>query len=783
MLQRARSKDNSRSIRSPSPAFMTRDQVADYLSELRSNPTPRPGGSRPQPIATSNVSRSPAPRQRPDFVPSMKVPSSAVSVKPRPSVRDLPLSQRGAQSTVDHARSDSVRGRPLVKPPQPSSAAPTEQENLPAAPTITYIERGQRWMERQEARSLSEALHDMDLRGDEKRLHEAAQMEASNLVWQHQNSGISGPEPRRDVSASYKDHLKKGSHARSHSSGPYAMDMINGSVRARGPALPVNAFSGPEPFHVVDPQPSSAGENEEEGKRDMRAPQAKVHDLWDSPQKKAYISLTFAAPPAPRPRPGNRRTISGGSRRNTSGNSLFRNPNDQIYEEPEDELPGSPLNISQTDRRMPVRPLRAENARANTLPTTTSHSISKTNIHMNPPSQSRNPDYVTNALPPTPPESLDAENSEPRTHEESAFDNQGLEVRSKDIRNATSARRSDRSTALPTPFAESNDPARPIVSFDSKWKPAAASGLPSPAETPTFQVDDLSFPSVPPGKASTSPPSIHVDSQPVPELTIDSADSKPRSTRPLPTVTTKTGRPQPQHFVSAPAAGADHFLNVNRRATAACAQCSLPIAGRIVSAANTRFHPECFACYHCAEGLECVAFYPEPEAKRKARIGRIRARCRGEHVPEEEGKGQAEDGDETLRFYCHLDFHELYSPRCRSCKTPIEGEVVVACGGEWHVGHFFCAECGDPFDSTTPFVEKDGYAWCVGCHTNRYSTKCKKCRRPVTDTVIRALGAEWHEACFCCVECSGEFVDGRYFLRGPEQDPICQACQERMLKA
>jgi hypothetical protein len=62
-------------------------------------------------------------------------------------------------------------------------------------------------------------------------------------------------------------------------------------------------------------------------------------------------------------------------------------------------------------------------------------------------------------------------------------------------------------------------------------------------------------------------------------------------------------------------------------------------------------------------------------------------------------------------------------------------------------------DCGfwQPFDSTTPFVEKDGYAWCVGCHTNRYSTKCKKCRKPVTDTVVKALGAEWHAQCFCCM--------------------------------
>ena len=53
---------------------------------------------------------------------------------------------------------------------------------------------------------------------------------------------------------------------------------------------------------------------------------------------------------------------------------------------------------------------------------------------------------------------------------------------------------------------------------------------------------------------------------------------------------------------------------------------------------------------------------------------------------EEFARQQAGDGDETLRFYCHLDFHELFSPRCKSCKTPIEGEVIVACGAEWHVG-------------------------------------------------------------------------------------------------
>ena len=116
-------------------------------------------------------------------------------------------------------------------------------------------------------------------------------------------------------------------------------------------------------------------------------------------------------------------------------------------------------------------------------------------------------------------------------------------------------------------------------------------------------------------------------------------------------------------------------------------------------ALKARFHPECFTCHHCATPLECVAFYPEPDEKRKARL---------EAQAEELGLSADEDLGEAiekeLRFFCHLDFHEFFSPRCKSCKTPIEGEVIVAAGGEYHVGHFFCAECGDVRDSPCSLI-------------------------------------------------------------------------------
>lgn len=328
-------------------------------------------------------------------------------------------------------------------------------------------------------------------------------------------------------------------------------------------------------------------------------------------------------------------------------------------------------------------------------------------------------------------------------------------------------------------------PPIPSISVSESPVPSRGRGMPASAPSiPTISVSET--PSVSASRPanirghSVNVPSIGI-SPPIPSISVIemSAPSRRRpanlpsvsapavptinvngqggSTRPLPDPKNHSSKPfgRPGATTTRP-----HWTPTNVRTGALCTQCALPIAGRIVSAAGSRFHPECFACYQCGEHLECVAFYPEPQEKLAERIARIHARQRGEDLaflpthptPDDMARLEHQDGtDESQRFFCHLDFHEMFSPRCKSCKTPIEGEVIVACGAEWHAGHFFCAQCGDPFDSSTPFVEKDGYAWCVNCHTHRYSTKCKKCRKPVTDTVVKALGAEWHVGCFCCV--------------------------------
>lgn len=702
-----------------------------------------------------------------------------------------------------------------------------------------YREREQRLAEKKEARMLREALEIVDL-NEEARLHSAAQAEASELVRTHKTRGASFSDG--DTPYLHKQRIWSTSHGRSQSDLPRTTsakpdDIRQRIVRAASEDSNVNpsemvhdacleAPTGDERIHVSQVRPQILGHTQPESSPESIDHRGKVHALWDSPEKKAYMNLSFSIPPI---RLSGRRRSSGSKARILSG-SLFRNPDDKIYEESDEIRQGAnSLEEVQSVESAPLKsvfrnPVNEVSATSQScLPSITdpgerNEKYSRTEIYRNPPSQSRNPSYLKNDLPRMP--SDHTKDANPLAAEAKAKDT--VEIRSDEIRAATSMRLRDRSPKLPSPTVVSNAKGRPIVSFDKRWNPGGpkfkcqnsmSQYTPKQDEASKLAIEARSKPPLLESTASApaiptinvlEPPSITVEEiRSVPLISVSEVPSisvtadrpsgaasaiKSTASRPLPSpfkkpIPRSSGRPLPHHSSTAPVhASTPHWSPSQRRVTAQCAACALSISGRIVSASGQRFHPECFTCFHCSEQLECVAFYPEPDTFRNERIARIRARTEGTEVPDEPNKTFQDDGDESLRFYCHLDFHEKFSPRCRSCKTPIEGEVVVACGGEWHIGHFFCAQCGDPFDQKTPFVEKDGYAWCVGCHTNRFSGKCRGCKKPVVDLVVRALGGEWHENCFRCKECGGPFEDGRFFTRNDNEVPVCVKCEERRLK-
>lgn len=366
------------------------------------------------------------------------------------------------------------------------------------------------------------------------------------------------------------------------------------------------------------------------------------------------------------------------------------------------------------------------------------------------------------------------------------------------------------STPIPTVQLPNISPAQvnrtplvsvPSINISNPQSPVPTISLPVSARpsVPTINFPD-STPSIPTINFPDSTPSIPTINRPnAPQISVSApaiptisepGSSQPQSTRPLPDPKTASKRPLPRHGATVSIPRGHWSPTAGSRATATCHQCQLPIEGRVVALRGIpeRFHPQCFICFTCGTSLEALEISPEPQHKRNERLDRIKRRAQGEQIPDIEGQTEAEDGDDRLRFYCHLDWHELYAPRCKHCKTPIIGEHAVALGEHWHYGHFFCAECGDPFEQGMTHIEKDGYAWCLNCQTKRterQAPKCKNCRKPVIGQYVQALGSEWHDECFRCATCKGGFEDGQIFpkeVRG-ETIVLCTGCMERELKA
>ena len=777
-------------------------QSAAYLQSLRTNRPARPTGSRPAPFRTNHLIRS-------DSAPIIdhQHGQTADTENDRPQHPGIP------RSTTFNSTLNS-KGRPLATAPDPvpsicgRKVSPTATVQRANTTPVEYLESTTRRLEKEEAHTLREALDVIDKKDEEHRIYEAAQSEAADLVWKHRN-----PQAAEDEKIA-----------------PY----INPDIRKQkdhrlkfGKALPNTTRN------VSDSSTSSNG-TASTSRRSSKIKDRKLSNALNELQLASEgRSADIVSVAKDRRRSSGKRLVSSGSNK-----SLFRNPEDQIYEEPESVVKTTaavepePAPLKARPRNSLPRDMKVTSGKPAITPKRLPW-INRVEIQRNPPSQSRDAAYTANTPTPPPKEETIEEVGTLRSMG-------GLEVRGDDIRAATSMMKKDRSPKLPTPVAVSDQVGRPIVSFDPNWRPPADSPrnshdmtrpvikltesprtsrdmirplprpLPSVSEpinsapvVPTIMLpEDEPTPSVPTFNVpedQSNVPTINISNDTTPAISVSAPAIEVNDVpapRKLPT------RPLPVHASTAPIpttkAARLPWLNGPRSSgpTVSCTACFQPISGRIVTAAGSkaesasskaRFHPACFRCAHCSTSLEAVAFFPEPENAREERIN---------------NSDQPEVEEADFRFYCHLDFHELYSPRCRSCKTPIEGAVISACGHTYHEEHFFCAECGDPFSNQTPFVEHNGYAYCVTCHTRRTSARCRGCKQVILEELtVEALGGKWHEQCFVCYECAGDFGnDGRFFIRDIDVEPtakerrqgitrkqeeraVCQGCEEIRLKA
>ncbi|XP_063158561.1 transforming growth factor beta-1-induced transcript 1 protein [Candoia aspera] len=175
---------------------------------------------------------------------------------------------------------------------------------------------------------------------------------------------------------------------------------------------------------------------------------------------------------------------------------------------------------------------------------------------------------------------------------------------------------------------------------------------------------------------------------------------------------------------------------ISTTAKGLCASCQKPIAGQVVTALGSTWHPEHFVCTYCQKEMGGSNFFEK-------------------------------DGSP----YCERDYFQLFSPRCGFCNEPILDKMVTALDKNWHPEHFCCVKCGRPFGEEG-FHEKDGKQYCRQDFYELFSTRCQGCSQAILENYISALNALWHPECFVCRECYTPFVNGSFFEHAGR--PFCE---------
>ena len=125
-------------------------------------------------------------------------------------------------------------------------------------------------------------------------------------------------------------------------------------------------------------------------------------------------------------------------------------------------------------------------------------------------------------------------------------------------------------------------------------------------------------------------------------------------------------------------------------------------------------------------------------------------------------------------IYCEEDYHNLFSPKCEKCQTPIKDKYLNVMGKNYHQSCFTCFLCNSAFENGQYF-KQDDHPVCIKCYSAQ-AKKCASCGEPILSKVYSALDQYWHFECFKCAKCGENFKNESFI--NLEGKPYHQKCHQ-----
>eukprot|EP00033_Pygsuia_biforma_P002603 GCRY01002881.1.p1 GENE.GCRY01002881.1~~GCRY01002881.1.p1 ORF type:complete len:594 (+),score=159.96 GCRY01002881.1:272-2053(+) len=164
-------------------------------------------------------------------------------------------------------------------------------------------------------------------------------------------------------------------------------------------------------------------------------------------------------------------------------------------------------------------------------------------------------------------------------------------------------------------------------------------------------------------------------------------------------------------------------------------------------------------------------------------VRRVREEENARKMDNEKVRQRQRDDLEKNDFDCFKDsfivpeVEDPTLPPCAHCGQGVApADSVRAFNFVFHMNHFLCMRCGEPFEKGQFFPDAEKKPICINCYSDLEAVCCASCGEPIKGKMITVMNQSFHPEHFVCSQCQ-ESLAGKEHVFMEDHGTVCVPCQ------